>query len=401
MVSFCSALPRETLLSIEAEVVGLSQFVEDTTVNSVELKARKVFVLSRSITPPFSVEDASVSNAKLEEQPFYHPIHQDVRLDNRIIDLRTPTNLAIFRLQSSVCTLFREFLLSKGFTEIHSPKIISSASEGGANVFKLDYFKGSAFLAQSPQLYKQMAICADFERVFEIGPVFRAEDSNTHRHLTEFTGLDLEMEIKEHYHEVINLLGELFICIFRGLEERNEKELKIISYQFPFEPLKYRNPPLILNFSEGVQMLNEAGYPMDPFSDLSTAHEKILGKLVKDKYQTDFYILDKYPLAARPFYTMPCPTDPKYSNSYDMMIRGEEVLSGAQRIHDSELLTERAKLHEIDISKINSYIDSFKYGCPPHGGGGIGLERVLMLYLGLNNIRKTSLFPRDPKRVTP
>lgn len=148
-------------------------------------------------------------------------------------------------------------------------------------------------------------------------------------------------------------------------------------------------------------MLKEAGIEMEETEDLSTPNEKFLGRLVKAKYDTDFYILDKFPLAVRPFYTMPDPSDPKWSNSYDMFMRGEEILSGAQRIHDAEFLVERAKAHNIPIHTIQSYIDSFKYGCPPHAGGGIGLERVTMLYLGLDNIRKSSMFPRDPKRLTP
>lgn len=148
-------------------------------------------------------------------------------------------------------------------------------------------------------------------------------------------------------------------------------------------------------------MLAEAGVEIGPEEDLNTPAEKLLGRLVKAKYDTDFYMLDKYPLAVRPFYTMPDPENPKASNSYDMFMRGEEILSGAQRIHDPQLLTERAKHHGIDLSKIASYIDAFKYGCPPHAGGGIGLERVVMLYLGLDNVRKTAMFPRDPKRITP
>lgn len=148
-------------------------------------------------------------------------------------------------------------------------------------------------------------------------------------------------------------------------------------------------------------MLREAGIEMNYDEDLSTPNEKLLGKLVKQKYDTDFFILDKYPLCVRPFYTMPDPHNPEWSNSYDMFMRGEEVLSGAQRVHDPALLIERAKLHEIDLEKIKAYIDSFRFGAPPHGGGGIGLERVVMLYLDLHNVRKSSMFPRDPKRVTP
>ncbi|CAF4742343.1 unnamed protein product, partial [Rotaria socialis] len=158
---------------------------------------------------------------------------------------------------------------------------------------------------------------------------------------------------------------------------------------------------LRLEYKYGLTLLAEAGIQMGSEDDLSTENERILGRIVKEKYHTDFYILDKYPLAVRPFYTMPDPDNPKYSNSYDMFMRGEEILSGAQRVHDAQLLLERVKHNKINVNQIKSYIDAFRYGCPPHGGGGIGLERVVMLYLGLGNVRKTSMFPRDPKRITP
>jgi aspartyl-tRNA synthetase len=246
-----------------------------------------------------------------------------------------------------------------------------------------------------------MAICADFEKVFTVGSVFRAEDSNTHRHMTEFIGLDIEMAFQYHYHEVLHTIGDLFVSIFKGLEKNFADEISTVYRQFPAEPFKFLEPSLVLTFAEAVQLLRDNGVETGDEEDLSTPNEKFLGRLVKAKYDTDFYMLDKFPLAVRPFYTMPDPNNPMYSNSYDMFMRGEEILSGAQRVHDPEYLTERAKIHNIDLEKIKSYIDSFRYGAPPHAGGGIGLERVTMLYLGLDNIRKASMFPRDPKRLTP
>eukprot|EP00124_Ichthyophonus_hoferi_P002989 Ihof_evm3s232 gene=Ihof_evmTU3s232 len=373
MVKFCTTVTRESLIAVEGVLTQAPAPVHACTQKNFELKIKKIFVVS-SASPalPFQVEDASVPESELEKpDSVFKPIYQDVRLDNRIIDLRTPANQAIFRLQASVCFLFREFLTSNGFTEIHTPKIIPAASEGGANVFKCTYFKGTAYLAQSPQLYKQMAICGDLERVFEVTPVFRAEDSNTHRHLTEFTGLDMEMEINEHYHEVMDMLDRLFVHIFKGLRDRFSHELMIVSQQFPFEGFKFLEPSLRINYVDGVKMLNEAGIAMEPTEDLTTANEKILGGLIKEKYDTDFYMLDKFPLCVRPFYTMPDPSNPLLSNSYDMFMRGEEILSGAQRIHDPALLTERANFHKIDLSTIQAYVDAFKFGAPPHGGGGI------------------------------
>jgi aspartyl-tRNA synthetase len=246
-----------------------------------------------------------------------------------------------------------------------------------------------------------MSICGDFGRVFEIGPVFRAEDSYTHRHLCEFTGLDAEMEIKKHYSEVMDIVDRLFVKMFDSLNERCKKELEAVAKQYPFEPLKYLPKTLRLKFEEGVQMLKDAGVDVDPLGDLNTEVERKLGKLVLEKYGTEFYILHRYPLAVRPFYTMPCHDDARYSNSFDVFIRGEEIISGAQRVHVPEFLTERAQACGIDVGSISAYIDSFRYGAPPHGGFGVGLERVVMLFLGLNNIRKTSLYPRDPLRIKP
>eukprot|EP00127_Corallochytrium_limacisporum_P005326 Clim_evm2s203 gene=Clim_evmTU2s203 len=402
MVKFCTSLNNETIVDVTGSLTAPPEPIQGCTKQDIEMKVEKIFVVSKSDEQlPFNIEDASRPESDFEKDPALVRVGQDTRLDNRVIDLRTPANQAIFRIQHGVCRLFRDVLTDMSFTEIHSPKIIGAASEGGANVFKVSYFKSSAFLAQSPQLYKQMAIAADFDRVFEVGHVFRAEDSNTHRHLTEFIGLDMEMAFKEHYHEVLEVLDKMFVGIFKGLAAQYSEEIARVHQQYPAEPFKFLEPSLRLNYADGVAMLREAGVEMGDYEDLSTANERFLGKLVREKYGTDFYILDKFPLEVRPFYTMPDPENPKYSNSYDLFIRGEEVVSGAQRIHDPEFLTQRAKDHGIDPSTIQAYIDSFRFGCPPHAGGGVGMERVVMLYLGLNNIRKSSLFPRDPRRVQP
>ncbi|CAH2305404.1 aspartate--tRNA ligase, cytoplasmic [Pelobates cultripes] len=401
MVKFAANITKESIVDVEGIIRKVDQKIESCTQQDVELHVERIYVISAAEPRlPLQLEDAVRAETEGEEEG-RATVNQDTRLDNRVIDLRTSTSQAVFGLQSGICQLFRETLTQKGFVEIQTPKIISAASEGGANVFTVSYFKTSAYLAQSPQLYKQMCICADFEKVFCIGPVFRAEDSNTHRHLTEFVGLDIEMVFNYHYHEVIDEIADTLVQIFKGLQKRFQTEIQTVCKQFPCEPFKFLEPTLRLEYKEGVAMLREAGVEMGDEEDLSTPNEKLLGRLVKEKYDTDFYILDKYPLAVRPFYTMPDPQDPKYSNSYDMFMRGEEILSGAQRVHDAQLLTDRAQHHGIDLEKIKSYIDSFRFGAPPHAGGGIGLERVTMLYLGLHNVRQTSMFPRDPKRLTP
>ncbi|RLU23601.1 hypothetical protein DMN91_003806 [Ooceraea biroi] len=348
MIKFISNITKESIIDVKATVKSVPSEIESCSQRNVEVHLEEVFVVSAAKPQlPLQIEDAARPVGEADETALNIRVNQDTRLDNRVLDLRTPANQAIFRVEAGVCKLFRDILTKKGFVEIHTPKIISAASEGGANVFTVSYFKGNAYLAQSPQLYKQMAIAADFDKVFTVGAVFRAEDSNTHRHLTEFVGLDLEMAFKYHYHEVVDTIGQLFTELFKGLRDIYADDIKAVSQQYPVEPFKFLEPALRLEFPQAIELLAEAGVTLGEEDDLSTPDEKLLGKLVKAKYDTDFYILDKYPLAIRPFYTMPDPNNPKASNSYDMFMRGEEIISGAQRIHDPDFLTERAKHHEI------------------------------------------------------
>lgn len=416
MIKFVGKITPESIVDVFGKIVKSPASVEGASQKDVELQVRKIYVVSSSMKVlPLQIADAMLpepasdddededSTVVIDEKGERPRVKRKVRLDNRWMDWGTPCNHAIFRIQSRISGLFKDFFHNRNFVEVHTPKIIAGASEGGAEVFRLKYFGRDACLAQSPQLYKQMCICSDLHGVYEIGPVFRAENSNTNRHLTEFVGLDFEMEIKEHYHEVLDTLWDLFCYIFDGLNSQCKDELQAVNSQYPFDPLKYTRDKLVIHFHDAIEMLRAAGIAAEHFEDLSTPQEKALGKLVKQKYGVDFYIVDQYPMAARPFYTMPNPDDPRYSNSYDVFLRGEEITSGAQRVHDPDLLVDRAinSSKPIPLDTIKSYIDSFRCGAPPHGGAGIGLERVTMLFLGLPNIRKSSLFPRDPKRVTP
>ncbi|TMX02416.1 hypothetical protein EJD97_021671 [Solanum chilense] len=406
MVKYATSLSKESIIDVEGVVTIPEKPITGATQQQVEVQISKLYCVNRAVpTLPINIEDAARSEVEIEQAlekgEQLVRVNQDTRLNFRILDMRTPANQGIFRIQCQIENIFRQFLLSEGFVGIHTPKLIGGSSEGGSAVFRLDYKGQPACLAQSPQLHKQMAICGDFGRVFEVGPVFRAEDSFTHRHLCEFTGLDVEMEIKEHYSEVMDIVDRLFVAMFDSLNEKCKKELEAVGKQYPFEPLKYLQKTLRLTFAEGIQMLKEAGVEVDPLGDLNTESERKLGQLVADKYGTEFYILHKYPQAVRPFYTMPCHDNPSYSNSFDVFIRGEEIISGAQRVHVPELLEKRAGECGIDVKTISTYIDSFRYGAPPHGGFGVGLERVVMLFCALNNIRKTSLFPRDPQRIVP
>ncbi|KAG0479474.1 hypothetical protein HPP92_010332 [Vanilla planifolia] len=395
----------ESIVDVEGVVSIPTEPIKGTT-QQVEIQVTKLHCINRAVSNlPINIEDAARSEEEIKEAEKAGEklvrVNQDTRLNNRVLDLR--------RLQ--IKQFFVCSVLWKMYAICLCPKCISAVSiicdcacEGGAAVFKLDYKGQAACLAQSPQLYKQMVICAGFGRVFEVGPVFRAEDSYTHRHLCEFIGLDVEMEIKEHYFEartVLDIVDRLFVTMFDYLDEKCKKLLDAINRQYPFKPLKYLRKTLCLTFEEGIQMLKDAGIEVDPFGDLNTEAERTLGRLVLDKYNTEFYILHRYPLAVRPFYTMPCPDNPLYSNSFDVFIRGEEIISGAQRVHFPDLLTSQAKARGIDVSTISAYVNSFRYGACPHGGFGIGLERVVMLFCGLGNIRQTSLFPRDPQRLIP
>jgi len=424
MVKFAGKIPTESVVLVHALVKKPKELVKSTTIQHLELHVKKLFVVAKADQQlPLQVADAERpipaegEEEKQEEEGVRPIVSLNTRLNNRVIDLRGKHNQAIFTIKDGVIALFQEFLRGKGFVGVNSPRLLGSASEGGSSVFEVKYFNSKAYLAQSPQLYKQMLIASRFEKVMEVGPIFRAENSNTARHLTEFTGLDMEMAFEEDYHEVVGLLEELMLSIFNGLHTRYKKETDLVRSVYHVEPFKLPEAGKVprLPFSEGIQMLRDDGVEIGDFDDLSTPDEKRLGALVLKKYGTDFYVLDQYPLAIRPFYTMPSAAtqaayDPKnpnagLSNSYDFFMRGQEIMSGAQRIHDAAFLEKRMKecVTPVDPQSegLRDYVNAFRYGCPPHAGGGIGLERIVMLWLGLPNVRLASLFPRDPSRLMP
>eukprot|EP00599_Poterioochromonas_sp_BG-1_P006568 CAMPEP_0173151482 /NCGR_PEP_ID=MMETSP1105-20130129/11606_1 /TAXON_ID=2985 /ORGANISM="Ochromonas sp., Strain BG-1" /LENGTH=526 /DNA_ID=CAMNT_0014066865 /DNA_START=234 /DNA_END=1814 /DNA_ORIENTATION=+ len=404
LIKYVSALSAESIVDIYGEITAAD--VKACSQNNVEIQIKKIFTVSRAPSVlPFLLEDAGRSQKEIDESQStdrpYSGVNQDNRLNNRWLDLRVPANNAVMRIRSGVSMLFREGLLNEGFIEINTPKLIAGESEGGSEVFRTDYFGTPACLAQSPQLYKQMAISSDLDRVFEIGPVFRAEKSNTRRHLCEFTGLDLEMAINSHYEETLQVIHRMFRHIFNGLEQRFAKELAVIRTQYPSEPVRFTDEPLIIHWWDAIKMIRDHGHEAGDYDDLSTSQELILGEIVKNKYNADFYMIDQYPSQIRPFYTMPSQLDGNYSNSYDIFLRGQEICSGAQRCHEPELLTQRILAKGMVLDPLQSYIDSFRHGISPHAGAGIGLDRVVFLYLGLDNVRKASMFPRDPSRITP
>ena len=446
MAKFAGALPKESVVDVCGQVTVPPEPLRGCTQSNVEIAVERIYCLSRAEALPLQLEDLSRTEAELASDPKAIRVLLETRLSNRVIDLRTRTNQGIFRIQSGVCQLFKEYFLAKNFVEIHTPKLLATASEGGSTVFQLKYFDRFAYLAQSPQFYKQMALMADLPGVFEIGPVFRSENSLTHRHMTEFVGLDFELPFKEHYSEVLDVMDGVFNFIFTGLTTQFKTEIEAVKDQYPFDDLKWSYPCLKLEYRDAIKLLVDQGPAVieadisgieaelsllsggaeteeqrkrlekrrgelqahlesvkihKENEDMGTSDEKVLGRVIRRIHDTDFYMVTRFPVEIRPFYTMPCADDPRWTNSYDVFLRGEEIVSGAQRIHDPTMLLQVAKSKGVDLAPVQSYVDAFKYGAFPHGGGGVGLERVVMLFLGLPNIRLTSMFPRDPNRLTP
>jgi len=323
-------------------------------------------------------------------------VHLDTLLNYRALTLRSPEIQAIFKFSEKIESAYRDFMKKEGFTEVHTPKIIPSATEGGANVFQVDYFGKDVYLAQSPQFYKQMMVGV-FEKVFEIGPVFRAEPHYTSRHINEFTGLDAEFGFLRDENDIMGILEECIIFILDKLKKEAAGFKKILEFKDPVIP-KSGIPKIKLK--DGVKIINKIKKIKTAGLDLDTEGEKILGEYAKDKLKSDFLFVTEYPVSIRPFYQMPT-KDGRFTRSFDILFRGLELGTGAQRIHEPKMLLESMKKHKLNPKDFKDYIDLFKFGMPPHGGWGLGLERFTKQWLGLDNVRLASLFPRDVKRVNP
>ncbi len=397
-------------LTLESTIIAKGNLIPaqviSCTITKYELFCTYVHIISKAQELAFSIDDANESQNKDTEDDKTDRcnVGRQKRLENRWLDLRTPINRHIFKLKSALQGALRNQLLLDNYEEINTPKIIPGVSEGGSNVFEVNYFGQICFLAQSCQLYKQMMINAGFEKVFEFGAVFRAENANTYRHLCEFTGFDIEFVIKpEQGHiEIINCIWNLLSRTFDEFEKTHLSEIEYVLKKTQTEKLIFPKKPVLIDFIQGVEMLKKQGIVQDPFEDIGTINEKILGQLVKEEYHTDMYVLVGFPGKVRPFYTMQL--NESYSRSFDFMMRGNEISSGAQRVHDHLILKKQIKERGIILdgkSGLEDYVRSFETGAMPHGGCGIGMERMMMLYFGLNNIRTTSLFPRDPKRTSP
>ena len=318
------------------------------------------------------------------------------KLDYRPVTLRNPKERAIFKLQEGIARGFREFLSSQGFTEIRSPKINFAGAEGGTNVFKLDYFGKQVYLAQSPQLYKQ-ALVAVYERVFEIAPVFRAEHHDTSRHLNEYISMDFEMGFIDSFEDIMNMEAGLLKYIMNLLRTEYKTEVDLLHIDIP----EIKEIP-VLKFMDAKEILmKQFKYKPSDMKDFDPEEEQLLGKYAKKQFNSDFIFITHYPSKKRPFYTMDDPEDPEYTLSFDLLFRGLEITSGGQRIHDYNAQVEKMVKLGMDPEQFATYLMLHKYGAPPHGGLGLGLERLTMHLLGAKNVREATMFPRDINRVSP
>ncbi|MBQ3597338.1 MAG: aspartate--tRNA(Asn) ligase [Clostridia bacterium] len=317
-------------------------------------------------------------------------------LDLRPIALRNPKERAIFKIQEGIARGFREYLAQNGFTEIRSPKINFAGAEGGTNVFKLDYFGKEVFLAQSPQLYKQ-ALVGVYQRVFEVAPVFRAEHHDTSRHLNEYTSMDLEMGFINSFEDIMNMETGVLKYIMNLLKTEYKEEVELLHADIP----EITEIP-VMKFMDAKELLmKKFKYNPTDMKDFDPKEEELLGKYAKKELGSDFIFITHYPSKKRPFYTMDDPNDPEYTLSFDLLFRGLEITSGGQRVHDYNEQVAKMEKCGMNPELFETYLMFHKYGAPPHGGLGIGLERLTMHLLGFSNVREATMFPRDINRVTP
>ncbi len=345
------------------------------------------------------LEGLEVVSASLPDSPIAEDTSIDKRLDWRFIDFRRPELNLMMQVQTTIEQAWREHWLANDFVEIHSPKLMASPSESHAELFKLEYFEGHAYLAQSPQFYKQMAMSAGLNRVFEIGPVFRADPSFTSRHATEFVSIDMEMSWIDSHEDVMSFQEELMVKAITAVKEKHGeriKELYEIDIEIPSTP--FPRIPL----AEAHEIIEKRGYKVPRTDgDLDPEGERQISQYAKEELGHEFVFLTDYPKHIRPFYHMRHEGNDALTKSYDLIWKGTEITTGAQREHRIEVLEAQAKDKGLDPEGLDFYMDFFRYGVPPHGGFGMGLTRVVMLMLELPNIREASFLFRGPNRLQP
>ena len=379
--------PGEALHLLESALSLKGEFREEPrAMGGRELIVSRLTMLSSpKEEPPLCLNKQSLNIALEHEIPL------------RPLTLRNQRLRSVFKLQEGLVRGMRRHLEDAGFTEIFSPKIVASGAEGGANIFKLDYFGKPAYLAQSPQFYKQLLVPV-YGRVFEMAPVFRAEKHDTARHLNEYISVDFEMGFIDSFYDIIAMETTMLRAAFAYLSEHYAPQLTALKLTLPEIPGEIP----CLRFQEAKERVS-AKYGRkirDPY-DLEPEEERLIGQLAKEEYGSEFVFVTHYPTKKRPFYAMDDPEDPKYTLSFDLLFRGLEVTTGGQRIHDYDTQVAKMEAKGLDPAAFSDYLLLHKHGCPPHGGLGMGLERLVMQLLGEKNIRATSMFPRDTLRLTP
>ncbi|MEB3780800.1 MAG: aspartate--tRNA(Asn) ligase [Desulfurococcales archaeon] len=384
--------PQEVLdeareLKLESVVCLEGVLVAGRAKQGVEVKVSGIKVLSKPVEP-LPLEPDTSRNATLA-----------TRLNFRWLDVRNPLVTKVFLFEAWVAAKFREYYTSEGFVEIFTPKIVASGTESGAEVFPVIYFGREAYLAQSPQFYKQFAVIAGLERVFEIGPVFRAEPHHTTRHLTEYHSLDIEMGFIESFHDVMDKVEGFIRAVLEDMYR--DDRVKPIIEEFNVDVRIPRKIPRI-PIREAYKILeSEYGKKIPEGEDLDSEGERLIGDYARREYDSDLVFIIEYPWGVRPFYTMRKDDEPDWTYSFDLLYRGLEIVTGGQREHRYTRLVENIYSKGMKPETFQFYLDFFKHGAPPHGGAGMGLERIVMQTLGLGNIREARLLPRDPERVVP
>jgi nondiscriminating aspartyl-tRNA synthetase len=376
-------------LSLESVVTIVGESKENPQApNGVEVLVDTIEVLSQAEPElPIPVDEKGEGETNL-----------DTRLDWRYLDLRKERNTLIFKVWTLMDEVFTSFLTEKGFLQIHSPKLMSTPSESGAELFEVKYFDRQAYLSQSPQFYKQMAMAAGFEKVFEIGPVFRADPSFTSRHATEFTGYDLEVSFIKDHHEVMDIEESILVEMITKVKETYGAEIKSVFKRDL--PIPSRPFPRI-TFAEAKEILKSMGIKSEKPADLTGDEEKGICQYALEKYGHEFVFLTDYPIEGRPFYHMRYADKPNITMSFDLLWNGLEITTGAQREHRLEILKKQATEKGLTAATIGDYLNFFRYGCPPHGGFGAGPSRLVMKMLGVDNIREATYLYRGVKRLTP
>ena len=371
----------------EGDIIAVTGDVVDNTSapKGKEVLPSEITILNkRAQEYPIAISD------KIETNP-------DKRYDYRYLDLRNRNVAQIFEIESLAAYSFQEYFNKNDFLQFFSAKIVGSATESGANVFEIGYFDKKAFLAQSPQFYKQMMLIAGFERVFEIGPVFRAEKHHTSRHLCEYTSIDFEISYIEDQNDVMDVLEGVVTYVLDKIKTEKSDILEEREIVIDKQPSKWPK----MTIPECNDVLQSEGKELDLYEDLDAEAENIIGKYAKDKWKSDFVFVDLYPWDVRPFYTMKDEKDPRLTKSFDLLFKGQELTTGGQREHRIDLLTQQATEKGFELEHVDSYLQFFRNGAPPHGGSGTGIERFVQKILNLPNIREARLHPRDPTRLHP